>query len=62
MKIIHLIIIYSKKEIVNFDNKNLNICTTVATYKEDRPLVKGTYFVNVFHENRKLGSTSIELK
>ncbi|WP_299097227.1 hypothetical protein [uncultured Winogradskyella sp.] len=55
-------LIYSKKEIVNFDNKNLNICTTVATYKEDRPLVKGTYFVNVFHENRKLGSTSIELK
>jgi len=55
-------LIYSKKEIVNFDNKNLNICTTVATYKKDRPLVKGTYFVNVFHENRKLGSTSIELK
>ncbi len=55
-------LIYSKKEIVNFDNKNLNICTTIATYKEDRPLVKGTYFVNVFHENRKLGSTSIELK
>ena len=55
-------LIYSKKEIVNFDNKNLNICTTIATYKDDRPLKKGTYFVNVFHENRKLGSTSIELK
>lgn len=55
-------LIYSKKEVVNFDNKNLDICTTVATYKEDRPLKKGTYFVNVFHENRKLGSTSIELK
>ncbi|WP_431110800.1 hypothetical protein [Winogradskyella poriferorum] len=55
-------LIYSKKEVVNFDNKNLNICTTVATYKDDRPLKKGTYFVNVFHENRKLGSTSIELK
>lgn len=55
-------LIYSKKDVVNFDNKNLNICTTVATYKEDRPLKKGTYFINVFHENRKLGSTSIELK
>ncbi|WP_138432806.1 hypothetical protein [Winogradskyella algicola] len=55
-------LIYSKKEVVNFDNKNLDICTTVATYKEDRPLKKGTYFINVFHENRKLGSTSIELK
>ncbi len=55
-------LIYSKKQTVNFDNKNLNICTTVATYKEDRPLKKGTYFINVFHENRKLGSTSIQLK
>lgn len=55
-------LIYSKKDVVNFDNKNLNICTTVATYKEDRPLKKGTYFINVFHENRKLGSTSLELK
>ncbi|APY08173.1 hypothetical protein BWZ20_07605 [Winogradskyella sp. J14-2] len=55
-------LIYSKKEVINFDNKNLDICTTVATYKEDRPLKKGTYFINVFHENRKLGSTSIVLK
>ncbi len=55
-------LIYSKKEVINFNNKNLNICTTVATYKEDRPLKKGTYFINVFHENRKLGSTSIQLK
>ena len=55
-------LIYSKKEIINFNNKDLNICSTVATYKEDRPLKKGVYFVNVFHENRKLGSTSIQLK
>ncbi|WP_111682387.1 hypothetical protein [Winogradskyella tangerina] len=55
-------LIYSKKEIVNFDNKRLNICTTVATYQEDRPLKKGTYFINVFHEDRKLGSTTIQLK
>ncbi|WP_369998499.1 hypothetical protein [Winogradskyella sp.] len=55
-------LIYSKKQTVNFDNKNLQICSTVATYKEDRPLKKGTYFINVFHNNTKLGSTSIELK
>ena len=55
-------LIYSKKETINFDNKKLNICTTVATYKEDRPLKKGTYFINVFHKDRKLGSTSIQLK
>ncbi|WP_412559754.1 hypothetical protein [Winogradskyella sp. MIT101101] len=55
-------LIYSQKYVLNFDNKNLDICTTVATYKEDRPLKKGTYFINVFHNNTKLGSTSIELK
>ncbi|MCT4630764.1 hypothetical protein [Winogradskyella sp.] len=55
-------LIYSKKEIINFNNKDLNICTTVATYKDDRPLKKGTYFINVFHKNRKLGSTSVLLK
>jgi len=55
-------LIYSKKEIVDFNNKDLSVCSTVATYKEDRPLKKGTYFINVFHENRKLGSTSIQLK
>jgi hypothetical protein len=55
-------LIYSKKEIINFNNKDLNICTTVATYKDDRPLKKGTYFINVFHKNRKLGSTTVLLK
>ncbi|MFP4844818.1 hypothetical protein [Winogradskyella sp. PE311] len=55
-------LIYSKKEVVNFDNNNLNICSTVATYKEDRPLKKGTYFINVFYKDRRLGGTSIVLK
>ena len=55
-------LIYSLKEAVSFDNKNLNICTTIATYKADRPLVKGQYIINVFHENNKLGSTTLKLK
>ncbi|WP_299120515.1 hypothetical protein [uncultured Winogradskyella sp.] len=55
-------LIYSKKEVVNYNNKNLEICTTIKAEKEDQPFVKGYYFVNVFHENIKLGSTSIKLK
>ncbi|WP_400076282.1 hypothetical protein [Winogradskyella sp. R77965] len=55
-------LIYSKKEVVNYNNKNLEICTTIKADKEDQPFVKGYYFVNVFHENIKLGSTSIKLK
>ncbi|WP_179318453.1 hypothetical protein [Winogradskyella helgolandensis] len=53
---------YSFKEIINYENENLEICTAVVTGKDDQPLLKGHYFINVFHENVKLGSTSLNLK
>ncbi|WP_178986692.1 hypothetical protein [Winogradskyella helgolandensis] len=53
---------YSFKEIVNYENENLEICTAIVTGKDDQPLLKGYYFINVFHENVKLGSTSLNLK
>ena len=55
-------LIYSKKEIINYDNKNLEICTAIIAEDEDQPFLKGYYFINVFHGNIKLGSTSINLK
>ena len=55
-------LIYSKKEVINYDNENLEICTAIVAEDEDQPFLKGYYFVNVFHENVKLGSTSIKLK
>jgi len=55
-------LIYSKKEVFNFDNKNLDICTTIIVGENDKPFVKGTYFINVFHKDRKLSATSIDLK
>jgi len=55
-------LIYSKKEVFNFDNKNLEICTAVVAKDEDQPFSKGYYFINVFHKDRKLGGTSIKLK
>ncbi len=55
-------LIFSKKEIVNYDNDNLEICTAIIAPDEDQPFLKGYYFINVFHENVKLGSTSIKLK
>ena len=55
-------LIYSKKEIINYNNDNLKICTAIVADDEDQPFVKGFYFINVFHENIKLGSTSIKLK
>jgi FtsZ-binding cell division protein ZapB len=55
-------LIFSKKEIVNYDNDNLEICSAIIAPDEDQPFLKGYYFINVFHENVKLGSTSIKLK
>ena len=53
---------YSKREKVNYNNENLEICTAIVADKDDQPFLKGHYFINVFHRNVKLGSTSIELK
>jgi hypothetical protein len=55
-------LIYSSRELINYNNDNLEICTAIEAPVEDQPLLKGYYFVNVFHKNRKLGSTSIQLK
>jgi len=55
-------LIYSKKEVVNYTNKDLVICTTIAADDEDQPFAKGYYFINVFHKNLKLGTTGIMLK
>ena len=55
-------LIFSKKEIVDYENDNLEICTAIIAPDEDRPFLKGYYFINVFHKNIKLGSTRIKLK
>ena len=55
-------LIFSKKEIVNYDNDNLEICTAIIAPDEDQPFLKGYYFINVFHKNIKLGSTRLKLK
>jgi hypothetical protein len=54
-------LIFSKKEVVDYSNDNLEICTAIIGNDADQPLLKGYYFINVFHENKKLGSTSLKL-
>ncbi|WP_179349288.1 hypothetical protein [Winogradskyella pacifica] len=53
---------YSFKESINYEKENLEICTAIVADDEDQPFLKGVYFVNIFHENVKLGSTSLNLK
>ncbi len=55
-------LIYSKKEIVDYNNENMEVCTAIVADEADKPFIKGHYFINVFHENVKLGTTSIKLK
>ncbi len=55
-------LIYSQKKVVNYKNENLEICTPIIADNKDNPLLEGYYFVHVFHENTKLGSTSLKLK
>ena len=53
---------FSKKEVVYYNNENLDICTAIIAQDKNQPFSKGHYFINVFYKNDKLGSTSIHLK
>lgn len=54
-------LIFSKKEVINYKNKSLEICTEIVADEDDKPFKKGYYFISVFHRNDRLGGTSIEL-
>lgn len=55
------LLIYSDKQFINYNNKAVDICTTVKAQSDDLPFTKGAYYVSVFHKERKLGSTQIIL-
>ncbi len=55
-------LLYSQKEVVNYNNESLEFCSQVVADTKDQPLQKGIYYVNVFHQNQRIGSTSITLK
>ncbi|WGD35577.1 hypothetical protein [Olleya sp. YS] len=54
-------LIYSKKIKVDYKNEDVNINALITT-DIDEPLTEGIYFVNIFYDNTRLGSTSITLK
>ena len=53
-------LIYSEKTIINQLDENLDVKTIVSADSKE-PLIKGTYFVSIFHQTKMLGSTIIEL-
>ncbi len=54
-------LIYSAKETINYNNEVLDICLKAMAGKDEKTFTKGTYFVNIFHNEKKLGSTTINL-
>lgn len=54
-------LIYTKKIKVAYNKEDVEV-ETIVTTDEDQPFTKGVYFVNVFNDNKRLGSTSITLK
>ena len=53
-------LIYSKKISVNHSEANETICANIESDKENR-FTKGTYFVNIFNNQKLLANTTIEL-
>lgn len=54
-------LIYSKKEVITYNNQTIDICSMIKASNSDRPLEKGIYFVNVFNDDRMLNSSTFEL-
>jgi len=54
-------LIYSSKTEVDYNNDVLDICIDAKAGDDENTFTKGTYFINVFHDEKKLGSTSINL-
>ena len=54
-------LIYSKKIMVDYKDKNLEQCLFVKP-SEDQSFKKGDYYVTVYHKSRLIGKTTMTLK
>jgi vacuolar-type H+-ATPase subunit I/STV1 len=55
-------LIYSAKKVVDYNIKGMEVCLDIEADVNDIPLQSGNYYISIFHENNKLGSTSIILE
>lgn len=55
-------LIYSAKKVINYNNQVTEVCLDVDAEIDEQPLVSGTYYISIFHKDRKLGSTEVKLK
>ena len=55
-------LIYSAKKVINYNNEVIDVCLDVDADIDEQPLLEGTYYISIFHKDRKLGSTEVKLK
>lgn len=53
------LLIYSHNIQVKYNKKNQEVCTAIYSSED---FEKGSYYISVFHENRKLGTTEFTLR
>ncbi|WP_397364397.1 hypothetical protein [Olleya sp. R77988] len=54
-------LIYSQKIVVDYDNNSLQECIFIEP-SEGESLEKGNYYINIYHENRLVGKSTLSLK
>ena len=54
-------LIYSNKQSIIYKGDNFELETMIEASENDKPLLKGEYIINVFYDDKKLGSTRFEL-
>lgn len=55
------LLVYSDKQHISYNDKAINVCSKIQIQTPHSISPKGIYFISVFLEDRKLGTTQIEL-
>ncbi len=55
------LLLYSDKQLITYNNKSKEVCTSIVAKENDKPFAKGVYYVNIFHKDQKLGATQVVL-
>lgn len=54
-------LIYSSKKQITYNREPLDVSIAIYAEEDDKPLIKGTYYITVFNNDQKLGSTQLQL-
>lgn len=55
-------LIYSAKKNLVYNTTNLDACIDIEADTNDIPLEAGVYYISIFHQDKKLGSTRLTLE